>query len=136
MEYITGHICMTKDIGIHGNLFGGVLLAWIDEAAAMFVSNKCETNNVVTLTVDKLEFKRPIKVGQHIRFYGDILKIGNSSVTIKLTVKRFNVLSKLEQEVCSTTLVFVRIDDSTGEPIPIDKTVKAKLLQHHESTKA
>ena len=34
MKLITKKICMTKDIGIHGNVFGGILMSWIDEAAA------------------------------------------------------------------------------------------------------
>ena len=34
MKLISSHVCMTKDVGFHGNLFGGLMLSWLDEAGA------------------------------------------------------------------------------------------------------
>ena len=41
MHLINKKIVMAKDIGIHGNLFGGILMAWIDEAAAAYATEYC-----------------------------------------------------------------------------------------------
>jgi acyl-CoA thioesterase YciA len=70
MNLITKKICMSKDIGIHGNLFGGILMSWIDEAAAAFATEYCHTPNMVTLRVGELLFKKPVKTGNHLRIYG------------------------------------------------------------------
>ena len=47
MQLINKKICMGKDIGIHGNMFGGILMAWIDEAAAAYATEYCYTPNMV-----------------------------------------------------------------------------------------
>ena len=49
MELISNHVCMKKDLGIHNNLFGGFLLAWLDEAGASYATNICETPLMVTI---------------------------------------------------------------------------------------
>jgi hypothetical protein len=58
MKLITKKIVFARDIGIHGNLFGGTLMAWIDEAAAAFATEYCYTPNMVTVRVGELLFKK------------------------------------------------------------------------------
>lgn len=58
MNLVTKKIVMSKDIGIHGNLFGGTLMAWLDEAAGSFASEYCLTPNLVTVKVGELIFKK------------------------------------------------------------------------------
>ena len=72
MNLLTKRIVMTKDIGIHGNLFGGTLMSWIDEAAAAYATEYCYTPNMVTVHVGELIFKKPLKAGQHLRIYGEL----------------------------------------------------------------
>src|SRR3954464_14683364 len=93
MELITKKICMAKDIGIHSNLFGGILMAWIDEAAAAFATEYCCTPNMVTLRVGELTFRKPIKVGNHIRIYGDVAQLGNTSLTLNIETRKYNLYS-------------------------------------------
>lgn len=116
---------MAKDIGIHGNLFGGILLAWIDEAAAALATEYCHTPNMVTLKVNEMIFKKPIKAGQHIRVYGEVALLGNTSVTLNMEVRKLNLYSGEETVVCTTAIVFVRIDED-GNPTPIGESVKRK----------
>ena len=75
-------LCMGKDIGIHGNLFGGIMLAWIDEAAASYAAQICHTPNMVTLKVEEVIFKKPVKIGHQIRIYGEVTKMGRTSVIL------------------------------------------------------
>jgi acyl-CoA thioesterase YciA len=123
MKLITSKICMAKDIGIHGNLFGGILMAWIDEAAAAFATEYCYTPNMVTLRVGELYFKKPVKSGNHLRIYGEVKHMGTTSVTLNIEVRKYNLYSGDETVVCTTTLTFVRIDDD-GTPTPIGETVR------------
>ena len=63
MELITTYICKKGDIGVHDNMFGGLLLGLIDDAAASYASQICDTQKIVRLKIDELVFKRPVKVG-------------------------------------------------------------------------
>ena len=62
MELISTHICMKKDIGVHNNLFGGIMLAWLDEAGAAFTSQQIDSPNILTLKMSEVLFKEPIRV--------------------------------------------------------------------------
>jgi len=125
MELIAQRICMTRDIGIHGNLFGGVMLSWIDEAAASMATLICRTPNMVTLKIDEVLFRKAVKVGFLIRIYGEVLRMGNTSITLRVEARKYSVYSGEEATVCSTDITFVRIDEA-GEPTPIPESVKAK----------
>jgi acyl-CoA thioesterase YciA len=125
MKLINKKICMGKDIGIHGNVFGGLLMAWIDEAAAAFATEYCCTPNMVTLRVGELLFKKPLKVGNHIRIYGDVAHLGNTSIVLNIEARKYNVYSAEEVVVCTTSITFVRIDED-GTPTPIGDSVKKK----------
>jgi len=114
---------MSKDIGVHGNLFGGILMSWIDEAAAAFVTEYCHTPNMVTLRVGELIFKKPVKSGNHLRIYGEVENLGTTSITINIQVKKYNLYSGEESVVCTTNTTFVRIDDD-GTPTAIGETIR------------
>ncbi len=123
MKLINKKICMGKDIGIHGNVFGGYIMSWIDEAAAAFATEYCCTPNMVTLRVGELLFKKPLKAGNHVRLYGEVAHLGNTSIDIKIEARKFNLYSGEETVVCVTSITFVRIDED-GQPTPIGETVK------------
>lgn len=114
---------MARDIGIHGNLFGGILMAWIDEAAASFATEYCYTPNLVTIKVGELIFKKPLKSGNHLRIYGDVAHLGNTSITLNIEVRKYSLYSGDESIVCTTSITFVRIDDD-GTPTPIGETIR------------
>ena len=133
MRLITRKICMSKDIGIHGNLFGGILMAWIDEAAASFATEYCFTPNLVTLRVGELIFKKPVTTGNHLRIYGEVDKLGNSSITLKMEVRKYSLYSGEETIVCTTSITFVRIDDD-GTPTPIADSVWKNYLDKTASS--
>ena len=128
MKLISKKICMAKDIGIHSNLFGGTLMEWIDEAAAAFATEYCFTPNMVTLRVGEMLFKKPVKTGNHIRINGEVISLGNTSINLKIEVKKYSLYSGEETLVCITNTTFVRIDDD-GSPTPIGETVKKKYRE-------
>jgi acyl-CoA thioesterase YciA len=130
MKLINKKICMSKDIGIHGNVFGGFLMSWIDEAAAAYATEYCCTPNMVTLRVGELLFKKPLKAGNHIRIYGHVASLGNTSITMDIDARKYNVYSGEETSVCTTSITFVRIDDD-GQPTPIGESVKRKHIDNN-----
>jgi acyl-CoA thioesterase YciA len=131
MKLVNKKIVMARDIGIHGNLFGGVLMAWLDEAAAAYATEYCCTPNMVTLKVGELFFKKPLKTGQHVRIYAGVQSLGRTSITLELEARKYSVYNAEETVVCTTSFTFVRIDDD-GTSIPIGDSVRAKHNQSLE----
>tara|TARA_R110001599_G_scaffold71320_9_gene199164 strand:- start:7776 stop:8183 length:408 start_codon:yes stop_codon:yes gene_type:complete len=117
-------MCKESNVGYHGNLFGGTMLAWLDEAGAVFTAQVCGTPRVVTKCISEVIFKKPVRPGQIIKIYGDVVKIGTSSITIKLSARRHSVVNGSQRAVCDVEMTFVRIDGD-GEPVPI-QNVKQK----------
>lgn len=128
MELLMTKVCMTKDIGVHGNLFGGIMLSWIDEAAVAMSNRICKTPNMVTRKMTEILFERPVKVGYSINIYGKAVSMGNTSLALNVEARRYNVYTAEEDIVCSTTIVFVRIDED-GNKIPIAGEVKKRFLE-------
>ena len=128
MELITQHICMTKDLGVHDNLFGGTLMSWIDSAGALFAAQIIDSPRVVTLKIESLLFKEPIKTGHLIKIYGEVVKVGNTSLTLNVEVVRHKPQTGKQKVACSTQIVFVHIDED-GEPTKIKRSVAKKYEQ-------
>jgi acyl-CoA thioesterase YciA len=126
MELITTHPVKKSDLGFHKNLFGGKLLAWIDAAGAAFAAQVCDTPRMVTIAIDKCIFKKPAREGQMLKIYGEVAKIGTTSITLTLEARAHNVYTGLQSVVLSTNIKFVRIDED-GNPIPLSERIKTKL---------
>tara|TARA_B110000238_G_scaffold176044_1_gene196849 strand:- start:2022 stop:2438 length:417 start_codon:yes stop_codon:yes gene_type:complete len=125
MELISTHPVKRSDLGFHGNLFGGKLLAWVDAAGAAFASQVCDTPRMVTVLIEKCVFEKPAKEGHLLKIYGAVNIIGNSSVTLNVEARSHNVYDGRQAIILSTQIKFVRIDEQ-GEAIPISGRVKEK----------
>ena len=126
MELLNTHPVKKSDLGFHGNLFGGKLLAWLDESAAAFAAQFCDTPRMVTISIDKCVFKKPAKEGQLLKIYGDVEKIGTTSITLKLEARSHNVYNGRQTVILSTNIAFVRVDEQ-GDAIPISDRVRKKI---------
>jgi len=126
MELITTHPVKKSDLGFHGNLFGGKLLAWIDAAGAAFAAQVCDTPRMVTIAIDKCVFTKPAREGQMLKIYGEVSKVGTTSILLTLEARAHNVYTGLQSPVLTTNIKFVRIDED-GNPIPISHRVKEKI---------
>jgi acyl-CoA thioesterase YciA len=135
MQLISTKICKTSDIGIHNNLFGGTMLAWLDEAGGTMAAEMACTPNMITLKIDEVIFKRPVKVSDHIRIYGKLLNVGNSSLTLSIVAKKFCFKGQSEEVVCSTKMLFVNIDEN-GKSNPIEPTIREKLTRTLNQSKS
>ncbi|MFK8046463.1 MAG: acyl-CoA thioesterase [Crocinitomicaceae bacterium] len=127
MTHLSTKMCMTRDIGVHGNLFGGSLISWLDEVAATWSCDLCRNPNMVTVKIDEMIFERPVKVGNQVTIYGKVRAVGNSSIKLYIEAKTKNFYSGEEELVCSTIFVFVRIGES-GSAMSLNPEVKEKLL--------
>ena len=126
MMLISTHPIKKSDLGFHGNLFGGKLLAWIDAAGASLAQEAADTPRMVTVKIDECVFKKPGKEGQLLKIYGKVKKIGTTSMVLELEARSHNVYNGYQNVILSTNITFVRIDEQ-GEPIPISERVKQKF---------
>lgn len=117
---------MAKDIGVHGNLFGGTMMSWLDEAGAMLAANVCKTNKMITLKFEEIVFKKPVKENHHVHFYGEVKSVGTTSIRLSIVAMRYDVYDGTEEEVCSTEVIFVRISHE-GKKRPIDSDIREKF---------
>jgi acyl-CoA thioesterase YciA len=117
---------MKKDIGVHDNLFGGLMMSWLDEAGAAFVAQSIDYPRVVTLKISEVLFKEPVKVGQLLKIYGEVVKIGNTSITVRLEARRHKPHSGQQKIACSVEMVFVKIDEY-GEASDIGDRIRKRF---------
>lgn len=123
MELLATHPVKKSDLGFHGNLFGGKLLSWTDACVAAYAMEQMRNRRMVTISIDKCEFKKPAKEGSLVKIYAEVKEIGNTSATFNVEARAFNVYTHKEEVILSTHFTFVRIDED-GNPIPISKQVK------------
>jgi acyl-CoA thioesterase YciA len=87
---------------------------------------------MVTICIDKCVFKKPAREGSLLKIYGDVVKIGNTSITLYLEARSFNVYTHEEDVILSTNITFVRVDED-GNAIPISDKVRERLTQELNS---
>jgi acyl-CoA thioesterase YciA len=125
MELVSTYICKASDIGVHSNMFGGTMVSIVDDAAASYAAQICDSPRMVTIKIDELVFKNPVKVGNILKSYARVKEFGRTSVTLYIEVRRHSVHTGEQEVVLHTNIKFVRID-SEGKPIPILEHVKKR----------
>jgi acyl-CoA thioesterase YciA len=125
MEHITTFLVKASDIGLSNNMFGGVILSLIDESAVSYAMQLCDTPRMVTVKIDELVFKKPVKVGNLLKVYGKVIEFGTTSVSIYIEVRKHNVYTGNQDTVTHTNIKFVRIDDE-GNPLAISERIKTR----------
>jgi acyl-CoA thioesterase YciA len=123
MDLLSTHPVKKSDLGFHGNLFGGKLLSWIDAAVAAYAMEKCRSQNMITIAMDKCVFLKPAKEKQLVKIYAQMVKVGNTSATFSIEARGFNVFRGDEVVLLATNMTFVRVDEE-GVPIPISEQVR------------
>jgi acyl-CoA thioesterase YciA len=111
-------VMMPKDTNAHGTIFGGVILSYIDQAAAV-EAKRHGAAFIVTVAMREVVFHQPVNVGDLVSFYTRLVRVGNTSITVAVEVfsqpgeGRGNRLRVTEAEV-----TFVNLDKNR-KPAPI-----------------
>ena len=114
MEFHSRKLIKPQDLNSHGTLFGGTVLAWVDEEAAIFVSCQLGKGNIVTKYMSEINFVNSAKLGEVIEIGMETVKFGRTSITVRCEVR--NKFTK-ETIITIDTIVFVHVDQF-GQPIP------------------
>lgn len=114
------------DMNGNGDIFGGWVMAQMDIAGGIAAARVAQ-GRVATVAVAGMTFNKPIKVGDVVSIYGDVERIGNTSVSIRLETIVQRRLDPEPIKVTEGTFVFVAIDRD-GRPRPIPKSGEARAV--------
>ena len=76
---------MPADVNQHGDIFGGWIMSQVDIAGGVLAARKAR-GRVATVAVNSFTFKEPVLVGDVVSFYGEVLRVGRTSVTVSIEV--------------------------------------------------
>lgn len=117
MKYRTRKLVKPSDLNPRRTLFGGQVLKWIDEEAAIFAICQLGSPNIVTKAMSEINFVSTAVLGDIIEFGMDLVKVGTTSITIACDVR--NKITK-QSIVRIDKIVFVLLDEN-GKPTPHGK---------------
>ncbi len=114
MRFFTRKLVKPEDLNASRSLFGGTLLSWIDEEAAIYVMCQLGKQNIVTKFMSEIDFVSTAREGDIVEIGMETVSFGTSSITIRCLVR--NKFTK-ETIIKIDRIVFVHIDDN-GRPNP------------------
>lgn len=118
MRFHTRKWVKPEDLNPNQTLFGGQLLAWIDEEAALYTIIQLENSKIVTKYVSEINFMSSAKQGDIVEIGIEVIKFGKSSLTLKCEAR-----NKMTRETILTVdnIIMVNLGDD-GKPKPHGKT--------------
>lgn len=113
-------IMMPKDTNAHGTIFGGVILSYIDQAAAV-EAKRHGASFIVTVAMREVVFHEPVHVGDLVSFYTRLVRIGRTSITVSVEVFSQRGEGAHERvKVTEAEVTFVNLDENR-RPAPIPR---------------
>ena len=118
MRFHTRKWVKPEDLNANGTLFGGKLLAWIDEEAALYSIVQLENPKVVTKFMSEINFMSAAKQGDIVEIGLDVAQFGKSSLVLKCEVR--NMMTR-EKIITIDNITMVNLGED-GKPKPHCKT--------------
>src|ERR1700687_229296 len=110
-------VMMPKDTNAHGTIFGGVILSYIDQAAAV-EAKRNGGGFIVTVAMREVVFHGPVNVGDLVSFYTRLVRIGRTSITVAVEVRAQS--QHAERRVTEAEVTFVNLDENR-KPVPVSR---------------
>ncbi|PYQ64629.1 MAG: acyl-CoA thioesterase [Acidobacteria bacterium] len=112
-------VLMPKDTNALGTIFGGIILSYIDQAGAVEAHHHVPLpGRLVTVAMREVVFHSPVFVGDLVSFFTETLRVGRTSVTIKVTVEAERSTGSGRVKVTEAEVVYVHVDRN-NQPVPI-----------------
>ncbi|ANK72632.1 MULTISPECIES: acyl-CoA thioesterase [Ensifer] len=110
-------LAMPGDANAAGDIFGGWVMAQMDLSCGIRAAERAR-GRVVTAAVKEMAFALPVKIGDTLCIYTDVLKVGRTSMTLKVEAWAQRYLSHLMEKVTDAIFVMVALDEN-GKPKPV-----------------
>lgn len=114
---VISHVMMPQHANPAGNVHGGVIMKFIDDAAFV-IATRYARSNVVTASIDRIDFHRPVHVGDLISLMACLNLTNRSSMEIGVRVEAENMRTGELRHIASAYLTFVALNEN-GKPTPI-----------------
>ena len=102
---------LPRDTNSAGTIFGGVILSYIDMAGAIEAHRRTRMDRFVTVAMREVIFHKPVFVGDLVSFYSETVKIGTTSITVRVVVEAERVGSSSDRvRVTEAEVVYVAVD--------------------------
>jgi acyl-CoA thioesterase YciA len=111
-------IAMPADTNPAGDIFGGWLMAQMDQAGASVALRRAR-GRVATVAVESMSFHSPVQVGDEVSLYGRLISVGRSSIRVHVEAWRRDRTGESANRVTEAVFTFVALD-SEGRPRPVD----------------
>ena len=110
---------MPADVNIHGDIFGGWIMAQVDIAGGVAAMRRAR-GRVATVAVNSFAFKQPVFMGDVLSFYADIVRVGTTSITVDVSVfAQRNPQDMQVVKVTEAVLTYVATDENRRpRPVP------------------
>ncbi len=116
-------ILLPRDTNARGSVFGGAILSHLD-LAGVVEARKQAPRNFVTVCMRQVEFKQPVYVGDLVSFYTETLRVGTTSITVRVVVEADRAAEPGRRvPVTEAEIVYVAVDEA-GRPVPIGTSPK------------
>ncbi|MBY0488278.1 MAG: acyl-CoA thioesterase [Gemmatimonadaceae bacterium] len=116
-QHETSELIMPHDANILGHAFGGAIMAMVDKAAAVSAFRHARTA-CVTASIDRVDFREPIHVGDLVTCKASVNFVGTTSMEVGVRVEAEDLISGQRRHTNTCYLTFVAIDRN-GRPVPI-----------------
>ncbi len=104
---------MPRDTNPQGTIFGGVILSYIDTAGAIEAHRHTRIDRFVTVAMQGVIFHKPVFVGDLVSFYAETVKVGRTSITVRVTVEAERYGGTGERiQVTEAEVVYVAVDEN------------------------
>ena len=114
-------IMMPKDTNALGTIFGGIILSYIDQAGAV-EAHRFTPGRLVTVAMHEVVFHEPVFVGDLVSLYADVLRIGKTSIAVKVVVEAERHLTDRKVvKVTEAEVIYVHVDEE-NKPQPISQS--------------
>jgi len=120
-KHETSELMMPHDANILGHVFGGVMLAMMDKAAAVAAFRHAR-RACVTVSIDRVDFREPIHVGDLVVMKSSVNYVGSSSMEVGVRVEAEDIISGVRRHTNSAYLTFVAVDRN-GRPVEVAELV-------------
>ncbi len=135
-QHESSQLMMPGDANNLGHVFGGVVLSMMDKTAAIAALRHCR-NSVVTASIDRVDFREPIHLGDLLVMKASVNYVGRTSMEVGVRVEAEDLLTGLRRHTNSCYLTFVAVDRN-GRPVdvPALKPETPMELRRYEAAEA
>ncbi|HZI62236.1 MAG TPA: hotdog domain-containing protein [Pyrinomonadaceae bacterium] len=111
---------LPRDTNSQGTIFGGVILSYIDTAGAIEAHRHTRMPRFVTVAMKEVIFHKPVFVGDLVSFYCETLRVGTTSITVRVVVEVERLGKSERVRVTEAEVIYVAVNEK-GDKVPIEK---------------